>query len=714
MKKLFIIILFLANYVFCQKSDLTIEDVVINSYSKLAPSDFKQLKWLPNEAAYSFVEKNQDEFKLVKGYASSGKKETLISLERLNLMLKEKNIEGISYFPSIEWLNDNSFYFWKDNYLIKVNLKEKELEILNKTIPEAEDITIAPNHYYTAFTKDYNLMISFGLNKSVQITNDGAYDLTYGKSVSRNEFGINGGLFWSPSSNLLAFYKEDLRDVTDYPILDVNKIPASVDNIKYPFAGSKSTKVSIGVYDTRSNSTSWLNLGDNTDKYFTSITWSPDEKFIYLAELNRDQNHLILMKYKASTGEKIKDLFTENDEKFVEPKNPLFFVPKSDKFIWLSQRDGWNHLYLYNSEGKLIKQLTKGEWVVTDFLGFDAAAENIFIMTTKDSPIERQLYRVNIKSGELKKLTTDSGMHSIQVHQSGFYFIDKFSNLSTPREIRIIDHKGNYTTIHSSKNPLENYNVGKVKLLKLRADDDSDLYCKMVYPVDFDSTKKYPVIFYVYGGPGVQLVYNTWEYGRYAFWAQKMAEQGYIVFTLDNRGSANRGKKFEQATFRKLGTIEIKDQLVGVKYLKSLEYVDSNRFGVFGWSYGGFMATSLMLRTNNQFKVCVGGGAVIDWKYYEVMYTERYMDTPQTNPEGYNEASLLNYVDKLNGKLLLVHGTSDPTVVWQNTLLFAQKAMKLNKALDYYPYVGHLHGISGRNDNLHLYKKITDYFINNL
>lgn len=714
MKKILILLLLFSNFVFAQKMELKIEDVVVNSYSKLAPTDLRQIKWLPKEAAYSFIENNQDEFQLVKGFASSGKKEILITLDKLNQLLKEKDIEGISYFPNINWIDDDIFSFWKENYLLHVNLKKKELEIVNKTIKEAEDITVAPNYIYTAFTKDYNLMISLGIDKSVQLTEDGAYDLTYGKSVSRNEFGINGGLFWSPKSNYLAFYKEDLRNVTDYPVMDINKLPAAIENIKYPFAGGKSTLVSIGIYDIQNNSIKWLNLGDNFDKYYTSITWSPDEKNIFVAELNRDQNHLVLSKFDVATGEKVGELFSETDDKFVEPKNPLYFVPNSDNFIWISQRDGFNHLYLYNTKGKLIKQLTKGEWVVTDFLGFDSAAENVFIISTKESPIERHLYRVNIKTSEIKKLTSDEGVHNIQVHPTGFYFIDKFSNLSTPREIRIIDYKGNYTTIHTSKNPLENYATGKIKLLKLKTEDNTDLYCKMVFPVDFDSTKKYPVIFYVYGGPGVQLVFNTWEYGRYAFWAQKMAEEGYIVFTLDNRGSANRGNRFEQATFRKLGTIEVQDQLVGVKYLKSLEYVDTNRFGVFGWSYGGFMTTSLMLRTNNQFKVGVGGGAVIDWRYYEVMYTERYMDTPQTNEAGYNEASLLNYVDNLQGKLLLVHGTSDPTVVWQNTLLFAQKAMKLNKSLDYYPYVGHLHGVSGRNDNLHLYNKITNYFLENL
>jgi len=713
MKKIFIII-FISIYTIAQQKDFTIEDVVLNSYSKLAPSDLRAMQWMPTEAAYSFIEKDQDSFNLVKGFASSGKKENLISLEKLNSLMLKLELEGLSFFPQITWTDDNSFIFQNNNYLLKMSLKSEKLEIINKVIAGAEDITIASNSKYAAFTKDYNLYLSLGINKSIQISDDGSYDLTYGKSVSRNEFGIDGGIFWSPKSNFAVFYKEDLRDVTDYPILNVNELPAKVKNIKYPMAGGKSTEVSIGIFNIAEEKTVWLNLGSKSDMYYSCITWSADEKYIYTAELNRDQNALKLIKYDVYTGEPVDVLFEESDEKFIEPKNPLHFLPNSpDKFLWFSQRDGWNHLYLYNTKGKLLKQITKGEWVITDFLGFDKASENIFIITTKDSPTERQLYKVNLKTNEMTKLTKDSGVHSIKVHSSGFYFIDKFSNQNTPREIRVIDYKGNYTLIHKSENPISEYRTGNTKLFSIKANDGTDLYCKMTLPVDFDSTKKYPVIFYVYGGPGVQLVFNNWEYGRYAFWAQKMAQNGYIVFTLDNRGSANRGKKFEQATFRKLGTIEVEDQMIGVKYLKTLSYVDSSRFGVFGWSFGGFMTTSLMLRTNNTFKVGVGGGADIDWKYYEVMYTERYMDTPQTNPEGYNEASLLNYVDNLNGKLLLVHGTSDPTVVWQHTLLFAKKAMNMNKALDYYPYVGHQHGVGGK-DNLHLYNKITNYFLENL
>ncbi|MFC2085199.1 DPP IV N-terminal domain-containing protein [Bacteroidota bacterium] len=547
------------------------------------------------------------------------------------------------------------------------------------------------------------------------MTYDGKYGTTNGKSVSRNEFGISGGIFWSPENNYIAFYREDLSNITDYPIVNTDETPAKLENIKYPMAGQSSSNVDIGIYNIKEDQIIWLQIEGPKDQYLTSVTWGPEEQYIYVAHLNRDQNHLKLKQYYVSDGKQNQILFEEKNEKYVEPESPLFFLPNSNnKFLWFSERDGWNHLYLYNTNGDLIRQITRGEWLVTKIHGFDTAGNYVYITTTKENPLERHFYSVELKTDKIKKLTRDSGTHSIRKNQFNMYFIDTFSNLNLPREIRIINNKGDVLSIiHKSDNPLKEYRLGDIKLLKLKSKNDQELHCRMIYPLDFDSTKIYPVIVYVYGGPHVQLVRNTWGYGKYALWFQKMAQEGFIVFTLDNRGSDNRGLDFEQATFRKLGTIEIEDQLTGVEYLKSLPYVNGSRIGVFGWSYGGFMTTSLMLRTNGTFKVGVGGGAVIDWKYYEVMYTERYMDTPQDNPEGYYESSLLNYIENLDGKLLLVHGTSDSVVVWQHSLAFAKKAANFNKHLDYYPYIGHGHGVKEK-DALHLYTKITDYFIDNL
>ena len=464
-----------------------------------------------------------------------------------------------------------------------------------------------------------------------------------------------------------------------------------------------------------------MKTGEPKDHYLTGVTWSPDEKNIYIGILNRDQNHLKEIKYDAASGDVLHTLFEERSGKYVHPMHgPIFIKGKDNEFIWFSERDGWDHLYLYNTEGKLLKQLTKGQWVVTNFSGFDKPGENIFFTATKESPVERHFYELNLKSGDMKRLTNDAGTHLVLHNDEGNYFLDNFTSLSVPDEVSLLNQNGkNIRNIYTADNPLKNYNIGKTKFFTLKSSDGYDLYCRMILPPDFDlpagqagSTNVYPVLVYVYGGPGVQLITNRWLGGA-SLWLNYMAEQGYIVFTLDNRGSANRGLAFEQETFRHLGTKEIEDQELGVNYLKSLKYVDGKRMGVFGWSYGGFMATSLMTRTPDLFNAGVAGAPVIDWSYYEVMYTERYMDTPQTNPEGYNESSLLNYVKDLKGKFLMVQGTSDVTVVWQHTMLYTKKAADLGIQMDYFPYVGHVHGVRGI-DVYHLYDKITSFLNTNL
>ncbi|MEJ5350205.1 MAG: S9 family peptidase [Melioribacteraceae bacterium] len=710
---LFLLSILWVSFSFPQNKLLTVEDVVLNSYTKLSPANLKQINWIPQTNNYVYLDNTKNA--LLKFSIKSDKPDTILTLAKLNELLKKENLSEINYFPSIKWIDNVTFNFWIDNKFFIYNLETKNLTLVNEIDDKAENKTVAPNSKYVAYTIANNLFVNLESSKTIQITFEKDTNIVCGQAVHRNEFGIENGIFWSPNSNYIAFYRMDQTMVTDYPIVDISYVPARLKNIKYPMAGQTSHQVTVGIYDIKTNKTIFLKTGEPLDQYLTCLTWSPDEKYFYIAHLNRDQNHLQLKKYDVATGELVKILFEEKNEKYVEPENPLIFLPKTNsKFLWFSRRDGFKHLYLYDSNGNLIRQVTKGNYEVTNFIGFDNDGKNILITSTKESPLERHVYRVNLETGEIKKLTNEPGIHIIIPNYNQNYFLDSYTNLETPRTINILNKKGEVIkNLLTADNPLKEYKIGKTKIFSIKNEEGVELYCRMILPPDFDESKKYPVIVYVYGGPHAQEITNSFGYGRYFLWFYMMAQKGYIIFTLDNRGSANRGLEFEQATFRRLGTIEIKDQMSGVKYLKTLPYIDTTRFGVFGWSYGGFMTTSLMLRTNNTFKVGVGGGAVIDWKFYEVMYTERYMDTPQTNPEGYKEASLLNYVQNLNGKLLLVHGTSDPVVVWQNTLAFVQKATELNKPLDYFPYIGHGHGVTGK-DALHLYTKITNYFIDNL
>ena len=562
-----------------------------------------------------------------------------------------------------------------------------------------------------AYVKDNQLYVRTAGDEERQLTTDGSRNIVYGQSVHRNEFGIREGLFWSPDGQRLAFYRMDQSMVTDYPQVDIFPREATYEPDKYPMAGETSHQVTVGIYDMNTHQTVYLNAGDPTDRYFTNIAWSPDGKTIYMFELNRDQNDCRLNSYDATTGNRIAELYRETNEKYVEPLHPILFLPwDSNKFVLQSQRDGYNHLYLYDKEGKLIKQLTNGQWVVQDILGFNEKQKKIIITSNEANPIQHNTYAVDVKTGRRTLLDNGRGSHHAVLSGSGQFFYDKYTEPDVPRNIDIVNIKtGKATRLLTAEDPWKEYTQpifenGTIKA----ADGSTDLYYRMVKPHDFDPSKKYPTIVYVYGGPHAHNVEAAWHwYSR--SWETYMAQKGYVLFILDNRGSENRGRDFEQATFRQLGQIEMQDQMKGVEFLKSLPCVDVNRLGVHGWSFGGFMTISLMLNYPDVFKVGVAGGPVIDWKWYEVMYGERYMDTPQSNPEGYAKTSLLDKAKNLKGKLQIITGYNDNTVVPQHCLSFLDACIKAGTQPDFFAYPGEEHNMRG-HASVHLHERITQYF----
>ena len=695
---------------FSQQKELTIKQVTIESRS-LYPKHLAQLQWRPGTDAFTYVEYNNGG-ELVQENARTGDKQSILSLLKLNTKLNEFKLSPIISFPSIEWIGNDDIRFWNGDSLYEYNFNENSVKLLNDVSNGAENMDISSDNS-VAYTIKNNLYIAVN-KKQYQITDDKNEGILNGQYVARNEFGIFKGTFWSPKSHYLAFYRKDQSMVTDYPIVNINYRPAKVENIKYPMAGMTSEQVKLGIYNLKENETVFLKTGEPKDHYLTGVAWDPNEKYVYIGILNRDQNDLFEIKYDIANGNPVDTLFEETNPKYVQPLHgPIFVKDHPDEFIWISRRDGWNHLYLYSTDGKLIKKLTNGEWEVTKLNGVDKNGDNAFFTCTKVSPLDRDYYMVNLKSGKMTKLTSMPGVHNVIQDEAGKNFLDTYSSLTVPYNVNLINREGKVLRkIFSAEDPLKDYSIGKTKFFKLKSKDGYDLYCREILPANFDSTKKYPVLVYVYGGPGVQLITNRWLGGA-GLWLNYMAEHGYVVFTLDNRGSANRGLAFEQVTFRHLGTQEIEDQTIGADYLKSLPYVDSTRMGVFGWSFGGFMTTSLMTRRPGLFKAAVAGGSVINWEYYEVMYIERYMDTPQANPEGYAESDLLNYAKNLKGKLLMIHGTSDPIVVWQHDLMFIKKCEDLGIPVDYMVYPGQEHGVRGI-DTFHLYDKITNYFKDNL
>ncbi len=711
----FFTLLFSLQFAIGQTKLLTIEDAVSKQKTSLAPAKLKQLQWIKGVDQFSFVDKKDNEEWLEIQSVTDKIPQPRLSLSALNDALISVNMRALLMFPVISWKNKNQFTFESEKKVVRFELNEKRIVVESTSTlnDAAENIDIARKTNNVAYTLKNNLFVYDGKNELI-VTNDADENIVNGKSVHREEFGITKGTFWSPTGNLLAFYKMDQRMVADYPIIDWTVRPAKSNLIKYPMAGDKSHEVTVGVYNVNTGKTVFILSGEPKEQYLTNICWSPDEQHIYIAVLNREQNDLKLNSYSIATGLFERTILEEKNDKYVHPMHPMTFVPNHpEQFVWQSEKDGYNHLYLYNVNGTLIKQLTKGNWIVTNLEGFDLKGTKLFYTSTAESPITRNLYSVDLKKGINTRITAGDGTHYSMLSENGKYSIDNFQSTVVPREIAIYSaHGKKVNTIKVAENPLKDFKLGALRIFKLKSESGEDLYCRMFKPIDFDSTKKYPVIVYLYNGPNIQLINNTWN-AQGDLWFQYMAERGFVVFTLDGRGSGNRGLAFEQSVFQHLGTNEMKDQLVGIHYLKKLSYIDSDRMGLYGWSFGGFMTTSIMTRYPGIFKAAIGGGPVMDWNYYEVMYTERYMDTPQENPKGYEEANVLKYIDGLKGKLMIIHGTADNVVVWQHSLMFLKACIDKGKQVDYFVYPGHGHNVKGK-DREHLFQKITDYFMQNL
>ncbi len=703
-----LVICFISTFILAQKKELSIEDAVIGKYTYLRPDNLQSLQWIDDQN-YIFV--NNDT--LWRNNVNKDRQTVFLSLEDLNRMTAPCGTR-FSYFPSFSVHGNGEIELQDLNKIFICNLKTKTVS-LNLSVPEeADKPDICYSNGHLAYVKGQNLFI-LGKEGEKQITTETKQGIVCGQIVHRNEFGIEKGTFWSNTGKYLAFYRKDESMVKDYPLVDYMTREAEYTPVKYPMAGMTSHQVTVGIYNLETGKTIFLKTAGPDDHYLTNISWGPNDKYMYLAELNRDQDHMQLNQYSAETGEKIKTLFEETSKTYVEPLHPIRFLKEHpDQFFYWSRKDGWFHIYLYNTEGQLIRQITKGEWEVTDFYGTDPDEKNIFIQSTMESPVERQLYKVNISTGNIQKLSRTPGTHNALFSPEKTVMIDQWTASGVPSKTDLERTNGKYIrNIHTAGNPLENYDLGENKIIQVKAaDGNTDLYCRMILPPGFDPSKKYPVIVYVYGGPHVQLVNDTWLNSA-DLWQYYMASKGYISFTMDSRGSDNRGKAFEEVIHRQLGINETADQMKGIEYLESLPYVDANRIGVHGWSFGGFMTLNLMLRHPEVFKVGVAGGPVVDWKMYEVMYGERYMDTPLENPEGYKNSNMINLVDRLNGKLMIIHGVQDETVVMQHSMMFLRECIKQNKQVDFFAYPTHPHNVRGR-DRVHLMTKVSQYFFDYL
>ena len=683
--------------------------------------EYRNITWWGDE----LVLRNAEECKLVN--KANGKETTLFTEAQLNAWAKTNEDSKIL---NLGWAQ---FPYAGKSLVLIANKQERMLiDFKKKTVvwrqaskgQEFADWNNASKA--VAYVSDHNLYVMDAEGKTTQLSTDGSREIVYGQAVHRNEFASMKGTFWSPDGTKLAFNRMDQSMVADYPQVNTFEREATYEPDKYPMCGMTSHKVTIGVYDMKTGKTVYLKAGDPTDRYFTNLAWAPDGKKVYMFELNRDQNDCRLTAYDAETGEKTGELYREVDEKYVEPLNPIVFLPwDKSQFIMQSRQDGYNHLYLCtlgmhgsrmasNTESLEVEQLTEGKWEVLSVLGFNSKTKSIIYKSNEASPIQQNVYSVSVANKKRTRIDEGGkGWHEgSTISASGRYLLDNYQEPTVPRRIVAIDTQtGKSHCILNAKDPWKEkgYNIPEYSCGKLKAaDGTTDLYWRMVKPVDFDPNKKYPTVVYVYGGPHAHNVDARWHYSSRS-WETYMAQKGYLLFILDNRGSEHRGKDFEQATFRQLGQEEMKDQMKGVEYLKSLPYVDQDRMGVHGWSFGGFMTISLMTNYPDVFKVGVAGGPVIDWKWYEVMYGERYMDTPESNPEGYAKTSLLNKAKDLKGKLQIITGMNDPTVVPQNCLMFLNACSEAGTQPDFFAYPGEGHNMMGHK-SVHLHERITQYF----
>lgn len=688
-----------------QKKELSLKDAVLQQYGKFYPEHISSFQWIPGTDSYVYLEGNS----LKKASVKNKKATATLNVDEVN-----KNFgTELKALSGVTWKDADNFYFSGDNAYYLYDYESKKGELITKVTDSSENISLELKTGNIAYTQGNNLYIQKKGGESIAVTSNTDKNIVSGQAYARSEFGITQGIFWSPKGNLLAFYQKDETYVADYPLLNIIPTPGKLMPLKYPMAGQNSERPKVGIYNLATKKTVFISPTGDVEDYLTNLSWTPDEKNVVLAELNRDQNHIKLELFDAATGKLVHTILEEKDSKWVEPQHPAyFFSDSSEDFIWMSEKDGFMNLYLANTKKGLGKQLTKNKWVAKEIVGSNDSGTEIYFMGTGESPLDTKLYSVNISNGKQRELTPASGVHTASVSSDGKYIFDQYSNHDTPNHAQILDAKGkSVQELIKAENPMSDYIMGETTIGKLKSHDGLDLYTRLIKPSNFDPSKKYPVLVYVYGGPKAQLIANNWYDGS-SLWMNWLAEQGYLVFTLDGRGSANRGRAFETVIHRQLGTEELKDQLVGVEYLKSLPYVDADRLAIHGWSFGGFMTVSMMLRHPGVFTTGVAGGPVTDWKYYEIMYGERYMDTPEQNPEGYEEASLLNKTQNLTGKLLTIHGSIDPVVVMQHNLSLIKSFVDNEKQLDFFIYPMYEHNVRGK-DRVHLMTKVLNYVMEN-
>ncbi|MBN1155336.1 DPP IV N-terminal domain-containing protein [candidate division KSB1 bacterium] len=691
----------------------TLEDIFLDE--KFNGEHLGDLEWVPGQDRISYVK--TDSLKTLYLYEVEQRAHRRLfdtdeipqfeSLSRVRRVVP-KNHYWAPDGNSILLTDGEDFYI----HTIATSITEQlTFDAKEKTFP-----VFSPDGKYVSFIMEHNLfIIDLSSRKLIRLTTEGAEHYLIGRFdwVYEEEFEVRQGYFWSHDSRKIAFYYMDESLEPEFPIVDFSEVHNTVETIRYPKPGDPNAIVCIGVVDIDNGTMTWMDIGEETDIYIPRIQWLPDGKHLSIQRMNRRQNHLELLIADAETGESKVILEEKEDHGWIRVHDDLMFLKDRKQFIWTSDRSNFRHIYLYDLNGKIVKRLTRGEWDVKSVIGIDEKKKFVYFEGSTESPFESHLYKIDLNGHGLTRLTQRNGNHNVMLSDDHKFYIDRYSDFHVPTEITLYDIEGREIALmnESAASKLTDYQLVLPEFMRVPTEDGDYVYATMYKPGDFDSTRKYPVIFEVYGGPGSNSLSKQWR-GTYYLWYQYLLQQGYIIVNLDNRGTGGRGSEFSKQVYRRLGEYEVKDMINGAKYLSSLPYIDTDRLGIWGWSYGGYATILNLLNAADYFKVGVAVAPVTSWYNYDSIYTERYMDTPSNNSDGYKAASTLTYAENLKGKLLLIHGTADDNVHLANTMQLAQKFQQLNKQFDLMLYPGKEHSLYGVR--YHLFEMITGYFMENL
>ena len=708
-----------------QKKEITFGHIFDDTFSE---AGIQNVNWMQDGRYYTTIKRVNGDIELRKYNILTGDYEVMVATSELQVKGRDKPIIMQDYQFSADetkiLIKTDVERIWRrstrENYFI-YDLESGKTRKLSQSENKQQYARLSPSGDKAAFVQDNDLyLVNLKTGEEKAITSDGRHNhIINGATdwVYEEEFGFARAWYWSPDGEKIAFYRFDESHVKEFFMTEWGKLYPGLTRFKYPKAGEKNSIVKIGVYDLNSEETTWMDIGSEKDQYIPRINWTKSSDTLAIRRMNRLQNRQDLILADVSSGE-TEIIKTETSDTWIDVNDDLKFLGNGDRFVYTSEESGYNHIYLYDRSGKLVRQVTDGDWEVTNYLGYNEETDKIYYVSTEESPLERHLYSINADGSGKRKLSEGQGWNSINMSPDFKYYIETFSSPANPSEYTLHNAKGKQLRLLEDnaalEDTLEAYAMPSREFVEIPL-PQATLNGYILKPHDFDPDKKYPVLFYVYGGPGSQTVTKSFASGQRPMWHRYLTTQGYIVVSIDNRGTGGRGRHFEKQIYKKLGQLEVRDQIDAAEYLvENYDYLDKDRMGIWGWSYGGYMSTLVLARGGEIFDTAIAVAPVTSWRYYDTIYTERFMQTPEMNPEGYRKGSPLTYAGQIEGDYLLVHGTGDDNVHFQNSVELVNKLVAEGVQFENMYYPNRSHGIYGGNTRKHLYRMLHNFIKENL